>query len=406
MILTPLNPSERITKAKINLMDSFPFYSYILMNCDIKELPNLKTFACDSKGNIFYDAEFLTKLTDSEIKAILSHEVLHICLTHLKRLENKNQKVWNISADLVVNSILLKDGFSLVNGSLIPENNYNGETYYKFRNSVWGFEYVIRNLNNKCVEQVYDEIKDLFKDDKQEQDNYGGCDKHIFDEGEETKSQNEKDEQPEKDFKQILNDAYSFAKNKGYENANLKRALDSVNSSALNWKDRLNKFITKEMNKDISYSKPNRRFLGNGLILPSPIKENVNIIVALDVSGSISKKEYSTFVNELDNITKSFDNLKVKLITFDDRIRVNMDLDIQNFDKNKLDLSGGGGTDLNIVYDLINKEHNHVGGLVVFTDGFVGSIDTKPENLNQIFILTHERNAETLRQYGDVVLMD
>jgi len=68
--------------------------------------------------------EYISSLNLSEVQFVLAHEALHCGLSHFARREHRNQRCWDVACDHAVNQMLIEDGLtppqhSLVNGSFI-----------------------------------------------------------------------------------------------------------------------------------------------------------------------------------------------------------------------------------------------------------------------------------------------
>jgi predicted metal-dependent peptidase len=124
---------------------------------------------------------------------------------------------------------------------------------------------------------------------------------------------------------------------------------DLISTKAkVNWRIVLKKFFDKIFNKEEDVL-PNRRLLGTGDILygtkKSDSDELKTLVIAIDTSGSISKKQCSVFLNEVYNLTKTFEFDQTVIIYCDDNIPKGAVDRVKK--KGKLDLEkwqGGGGT--------------------------------------------------------------
>lgn len=58
----------------------------------------------------------MAALSDDHFDGVLLHEVLHAALLHVTRRSQRDPQRWNIAADIVVNGILIEQGFSLPEG--------------------------------------------------------------------------------------------------------------------------------------------------------------------------------------------------------------------------------------------------------------------------------------------------
>ena len=69
---------ERLMKARISLCLTAPYIAGALMQLPISEAPSfISTFATDG-FRIYYNREFAASLSDSEIRGVLCHELLHV----------------------------------------------------------------------------------------------------------------------------------------------------------------------------------------------------------------------------------------------------------------------------------------------------------------------------------------
>lgn len=92
----------------------------------------VKTAATDGK-TIYVNADFMANLPEDEQVFVMSHEVCHIALNHIQRSKDKDQRLWNIATDGVINQHLKKDGLTLPEGCVDIEDalEYNAEELYE-----------------------------------------------------------------------------------------------------------------------------------------------------------------------------------------------------------------------------------------------------------------------------------
>lgn len=88
----------------------------------------------------------------------------------------------------------------------------------------------------------------------------------------------------------------------------IKRALERMRTSVVDWKEALRKFIDEAVSKS-RYVVPSRRFLGRGDIQYG--RKNYNedfgcVVVAIDTSGSISDKMVAQFLGEVQGIVDAY----------------------------------------------------------------------------------------------------
>lgn len=375
-----LTIEERFSRAKVQLYENQPFFSYIVNHMSITEdSKNVPTMGVDAKGNLFYNTAFVDKLNDEELKTILSHEAMHCALLHLKRLGSRDRKIWNYSTDLAVNTLLQTNNFVFPNGKLkpiLPDTN----------NSYKAGKKIIKDVDKKTAEMLYNEL-------------YDACDKinipvfdiHIFSDGEgdnKDKSFCDGSDKESDKWKSIITEAAYFAKQKGSLSANMERMVEKILNKKLNWKQLLYRYITNEVQHDFTYARPSRKFISTGIYFPSTARENIKIMAAIDTSGSIGQKELALFLGEIYKITKSFPNMELEVLFHDSEISSRSKFNRSNLHKIvNLKPTGGGGTSHKEVMDYAIKQRPNL--LICFTDGY-SDIPQCNKFSNTIFVLTDE----------------
>ena len=115
---------HRITKAVANIvMDSVFFGSLLLRLKVIEDGTRTKSMATDGRS-IFYNPDFVGKITDSELKGVIVHEVMHCALAHHARREEREPRPWNAACDYAINPIVKQSGFILPTG-ILEDPQYN-----------------------------------------------------------------------------------------------------------------------------------------------------------------------------------------------------------------------------------------------------------------------------------------
>src|SRR3990167_5535750 len=136
---------DELIKARVRLQQENPFFSWLVMGLTLREVKDGSVATCgvDFKGNLYYNPKWIEKLTQPQIKTLLSHEVMHIALLHLTRArdfipdiekDGEKRQLVNIAEDMVINNMLVQNDFEfsgeLLNG-VVPKNNeliFNGTT--------------------------------------------------------------------------------------------------------------------------------------------------------------------------------------------------------------------------------------------------------------------------------------
>jgi len=164
-----INSKDRISRAKIRLLETNPFFAYLVSNMIINENNNMliKSIAVDFNGNLHYDSSFIKQLSDSQLRTILCHEVLHLVFNHLERRSSRNPIVWNIGVDIIVNDLLLSNGFEF--SGILAKNSPT----YNHSFEIPQYNIKIENINEKTSEMIYSELYEQLKDFEKRQSSSG-----------------------------------------------------------------------------------------------------------------------------------------------------------------------------------------------------------------------------------------
>ncbi len=400
-----LSPSEKITKARIQLNQRFPFFGYLTMN--MKMVKNNKmpmpTMGVSPFGELHYTESFVNKLEESQLQGVLCHEAMHLALEHLTRVGNRDRLIWNYSADLVINTILNQNNISLPKDVLMPDS---GDEFKIQQQGI-----LIKDISKKTTEQIYDELYRQVPRIKIKvfEGIYKGksFDNHFYDgdgkgkggkkKGEKGGGQGLEGKIPRKDWKRILSEAHQHAKIQGNAPLGVERFIDELLNPKMNWKSLLQKYVIQELPSDYTYSRPSKRSVSTGFYMPDIVRDTIDVAIAIDTSGSISEYELKTFLSEIVSIARSHNNIKMKLVTHDyvihDRIEVS-----NGSIRKIMDLvpKGGGGTSHRDVFKWAEKERVKI--LICFTDGYSDQDEIKTR-INTVWVMTTEMKAK----FGKVI---
>lgn len=412
-------PAERITKAKIKLQKESPFFAYLVMNMQIKEDKTIPSMGVNFKGNAFYNPDWINTLTDDEIKGVLCHEVMHTALLHLLRVGKKDHKLWNIATDMAINWLIIHDGLKLPEQGIVPDHYGNVK--------LPGIDHTF-NVEDKCADELYEELLNEIPEcecnchsSQQNSNSSGGqqqqndccpCGSYGFDQHEYAEGLSDAErEEISKEWKNKLVEAATAAKAKGKMPGGIERLVDDLLNPKLNWKSLLYQYLTKDLLYNHTYRKPGRRSYsvrdasGKPLYFPSEIKENLNIAVTVDTSGSISIKEYQEFITEVSGIANAFDQINMELLFWDTQVQKVVKITRNN--KNTLmniEPTGGGGTYIGCLMDHYQgKQPPQL--MVHLTDGYIESYPQLPWS-KHLFVLSKQYSTDNIvKDYGIVTTL-
>ena len=189
-------------------------------------------------------------------------------------------------------------------------------------------------------------------------------------------SQKDQDEE-ERRWDDIVNRSLQFAKAAGKGPGAIQDIITASHKPTMSLENILRRFMTEKTKEDYTWSRPNLRYISQGIYLPAIENEQLPpLFFALDTSSSMSK-------HHVDLIWSM-----VRKTVLDTRIEelwvIQCDDGIQRVDKyNKtrlpatLDYSGGGGTNFYPVFDWI-KENKHKPTVLIYLTDLEAGIGYKP----------------------------
>ena len=105
MMSTVLEQQEEIQYIKEQVLAKFPLLGVTMMPLSVVPDDRIGTAATDGH-RIIYSPKFFNTLSDEQKQFVFAHEVMHVAFNHILRSKGRNQRLWNIATDSVINQIL------------------------------------------------------------------------------------------------------------------------------------------------------------------------------------------------------------------------------------------------------------------------------------------------------------
>jgi predicted metal-dependent peptidase len=261
---------KRIQRARTILLIDQPFFGVLALQLEIIESTINDTAWTDGK-RLGFNPAFVAKLSQDELIGVVAHEVMHPACGHPWREGGREHKRWNAAADYAINPIIKGAGLKLPAGCL-DDPQYHG----------------------KSAEWIYDRLPP-----SQESDGCGI--------GETKPGDGEPGEGDtpvtEADWQQLAKQAMQAAKIQGKLPANMARELERATKPIVDWRTLLRKYLQQITTADYTWTRPNKRYLSHGIILPSLRSLACGkIAIAVDTSGSIDQVTLAQFAGEMQSI--------------------------------------------------------------------------------------------------------
>ena len=145
------------------------------------------------------------------------------------------------------------------------------------------------------------------------------------------------------------------------------RLVEHLLQPQLPWRMLLARFLTSMARTDYNFLRPSRR--EGSAILPGLRSSHVELVVALDTSGSINNEEMQEFLSET-NAIKGQVGARITLHACDEHLAPEGPWVFEPWDEVRLpeSLQGGGGTRFAPVFDWVARLDRQPDLLVYFTD--------------------------------------
>jgi predicted metal-dependent peptidase len=331
---------KRLAKAKTSLILAHPFVGSVALGMPMRLDDTIPT-ACTNGKEIRFNPSFLDDLTDEQVTFLVAHECFHPMLEHNHRRQGRNHKKWNMAADYVINQLLIDEKI----GKFIDGGCYNPSIY---------------QAGGGTSDGIYNILPDSNDGDGNEP---GGTGSDL----EDAPGSPAEQAQDAAEWKVKVAQAAQAAKMMGKLSANMQRLVDETLAAKVDWRDVLRKFVEKCKTDMRSFSRPNRRFLSQGLYLPSVTGEALGeIVVAVDCSGSISPRVINEFAAEVRMIKEDGNPSALHVIYFDAEVS-----HYEHFGRDDtlhIEPHGGGGTAFSPVFRYMAERNIEPVATVFLTD--------------------------------------
>tara|TARA_R110002049_G_scaffold182041_2_gene349623 strand:- start:48882 stop:50099 length:1218 start_codon:yes stop_codon:yes gene_type:complete len=330
------------------------------------------TAATDAK-KIYFNYEYINQLHGSETQFVLAKQALHCALSHFARRGHRIKQRWDLACEYAVNPILVEEGFSAPPGTLI-EDSFTGmtaeEIYCCLQDKEDG-DADSSEHQEEGNEETTDPTDEDNSTDPQQNSNQDNSDSGESDfKGSPrpaTMSQQEQDNLSVQ-WQQRLAGAAQQAQQAGKLSESMARMVEFMLQPKLPWRALLARHMTATARDDYNYSRPSSR-RGDPSIFPSLRSSQVNMIVAIDISGSIDDKEMNEFLCEIDAIKGQL-RARISLLACDAELAEGSPWIFESWEEFALPktFTGGGGTDFCPVFDWVEKQDQAPELLVYFSD--------------------------------------
>ena len=172
----------------------------------------------------------------------------------------------------------------------------------------------------------------------------------------------------EQAWDEAMHQALSLAKAQGKVPGAIEETIRGAHANVLDWRTLLRRYMTDAARSDYSWSLPNRRFIDDGLYLPSIRSEGIDTIaVIIDTSASMPAATLATFWTEVREIAAELEPVTVIVLQVDAALQEAANYSAGDL-PGEIALKGRGGTDFRPGFAWLAEQGLRPSCCLYFTD--------------------------------------
>ena len=370
---------KRLQGSLLRIRGDHPFFGTLALFAEIRVDDSVTTAGTDGKV-LWFNPGFVESLDSPQLCGLVAHELLHAALLHVQRRRERDARLWNIAADIVVNGMIRADtAYGLPAGGVEDAK-----------------------LAHLSVEEIYEQLRagraqvpaitllDLMPGAN------GGGDHSAMGEAQAAELQ--------RHWRAALQQAGAVARRmgRGFGKAGLDRMRDvgEATSPALNWRDILWQFM---VSTPYDFGGFDRRFIHRKLYLEETVGESVEVAICIDTSGSIGGSELGQFLAEIQNILDAYPQIRGSLFFADAELYGPHDFSVN---ATIPEAKGGGGTSFEPFFAWVDRQASQGAPplCIYFTDGY-GSFPARAPDGPVLWVVLPGGLESTGFPFGEVARM-
>lgn len=386
---------HKIAKGRTRIILRDPFFATILMDMD-PTIDADATETCATDGEqVIFNPEWLADAPDRDVAAAMRKMSIHVALSHhLRRGPNRDPARWRAACDQAALHVMRAEQVELPPGQsadpqfggmtadeiyrrLKEQDDQNGKNDQQSPQGGAG-----QGAGQPDGGQAPGDGQGAGGPQKPGSD--GGVGQAL--DGADMRDPNEVNQKQAENDQRTMRAAMA-EKAQGKETGFSKDRVEAIRAAGVDYRDRLQAFINDRSETRLSWSKPNRRFVGQGLYLPGKAADGIACLAFIvDTSGSMSKDELAMCAAQIEAARDAIGIRKVVVIQIDTRVKAVDEYELGDPLPTEMEFVGRGGT--NMAPAFAEAQRHDPTACILLTDGVFGDLNEDP-GFPVLFALTH-----------------
>jgi len=391
---------EKLTTARVGLLLKAPFFGNMATRMQMIDASDWCPTAATNGRNFYYNKKFVEKLSVKKLEFLFGHEICHCVFDHFGRVGSRDRQLSNIAQDFAVNQILVDEriGEKITEVKICYDQKYRGMAWEEI------YDELYEKAEKIPMDQLLKQLGELLDEHINEDGSGPGKEGDGKGKGMPTMSKEEA-QKIRDEIKEAMIQSASAA-GAGKVPAGIQRMIKDLTEPKISWRQLIRQEIQSIVRNDYSFTRPNRKSMHSGAILPGMRQDTtIDVAIAVDMSGSIGTEDATVFLSEVKGIMDQYEDFTIHLWCFD--------TDIYNYVKITQDNSheleeyepeGGGGTDFDINFAYMLEQGIEAKKFIMFTDGFPCGSWGPEDQVDTIFIV--KGNTEAEAPFGQTVIYE
>jgi predicted metal-dependent peptidase len=329
---------QRISEARMQMLLAVPFFGALAFRLGTEiDNSSANPTSCTDGKVIRFNEHYLATLTLAEVAGLIAEEVGHCCFQHLPRSKGKDHERWNQACDQVL--------WAMIRNMNQPRCTLSADC----------------DIDERYVGMSAEEIYHMLPENPPNPRPRNG----DFRPG-----KNDDPAHLEAEWKQAAAEVANSERMKGQGKLPdwLQTLIAAAQEPQVPWQETLRQFASQAARDNYSFSRPNKRYMASGFILPSLYSIRLGTIaVAIDTSGSICMQTLDAMLSELQAILDSAQPQSVHMITCNTRVQQAQEF-LPGDSLRDFPIRAGGGTRFYPVFDHIDEQGITPACLIYLTD--------------------------------------